>query len=429
MEDREPETRLARRLGTADAVILGLGSMIGAGVFTVFAPAAAAAGTGLLIGLLVAGAVAYANATSSAQLAALYPVAGGTYVFGRERLGPFWGFLAGWGFLLGKLASCTVAVLTVGRYAAPSHARPVAVAVALLVTAVNYTGVRKTLLATAVLITLVLASLAVIVAGSFLGGAAEPGRLVSGWRVTDVRGVLASAGLLFFAFTGYARVATLGEEVRSPTRTIPRAIPLALGVTLAVYLLVGIAALMSLGPARLARSSTPLADVLGAGTWDRLIPLARAGAVLAAGGVLVSLLAAVSRTAFAMAAGGDLPGWLDAVHRRYRVPYRAEIAAGAVVAVLAGTVGLTEALEFSAFTVLAYYAITNAAALTLPPERRRWPRWVAAFGLIGCIVVAATLPPASALPGLGALVIGAVIHATRHRPGKNRDRGNRDRGI
>jgi basic amino acid/polyamine antiporter, APA family len=425
VQEREPETRLARRLGTTDAVILGLGSMIGAGVFTVFAPAAAAAGSGLLIGVVVAGAVAYANATSSAQLAVLYPVAGGTYVFGRERLGPFWGFLAGWGFLVGKLASCTVAVLTVGRYMAPSLARPVAVAVALLLTALNYAGVRKTLLATAVLVALVLASLAAIVAGSFLGGAAEPGRLVSGWKVTDVRGVLNAAGLLFFAFTGYARVATLGEEVRSPTRTIPRAIPLALGVTLVVYLIVGTAALVTLGPARLARSATPLADALGTGTWDHLIPVARTGAVLAAGGVLVSLLAAVSRTAFAMAAGGDLPKWLNAVHPRFRVPHRAEIAAGAVVAILAGTVALPDALEFSSFTVLAYYAITNAAALTMPRERRRWPRWVAIFGLIGCFVLAATLRAASALPGLGVLVLGAVVYVTRHRPGESQDRDHR----
>jgi basic amino acid/polyamine antiporter, APA family len=418
MEEKEPETRLARRLGTTDAVILGLGSMIGAGVFTVFAPAAAVAGTGLLIGLLVAGAVAYANATSSAQLAALYPVAGGTYVFARERLGPFLGFLAGWGFLVGKTASCTVAVLTVGRYAAPSLARPVAVAVALLVTAVNYAGVRKTLLATAVLVALVLASLAVIVAGSFLGGAAEPGRFGVGWRVTEVNGVLASAGLLFFAFTGYARVATLGEEVRSPARTIPRAIPLALGLTLVIYLIVGIAALATLGPAGLARSTTPLADALGAGTWDGLVPVARAGAALAAAGVLVSLLAAVSRTAFAMAAGEDLPRWLNAVHRRYRVPHRAEVVAGAVVAILAGTVGLTEALGFSSFTVLAYYAITNAAALTLPREHRRWPRWLATFGLFGCVGLAATLPAASALAGLGALALGAALYVARHRPGE-----------
>jgi APA family basic amino acid/polyamine antiporter len=416
VEERQPKTRLARRLGTADAVILGLGSMIGAGVFTVFAPAAAAAGTGLLIGLVLAGAVAYANATSSAQLAALYPVAGGTYVFGRERLGRFWGFLAGWGFLVGKMASCTVAALTVGRYVAPSLARPVAVAVAILVTAVNYAGVRKTLLVTAVLVALVLASLTVIVAGSFLGGVAEPGRLSSGWEAADAGDVLASAGLLFFAFTGYARVATLGEEVRTPERTIPQAIPVALGITLIIYALVGIAVLDTLGPARLAGSATPLADALAAGTWEGLVPVARAGAALAAGGVLVSLLAGVSRTAFAMAAGGDLPKWLNAVHPRSRVPHRAELAAGGLVAVLAATLELTNAIGFSSFTVLSYYAITNAAALTLSPKERRWPRWVPAAGLVGCLLLSAALPPASALPGLAVLVLGAAVYAARMRP-------------
>jgi APA family basic amino acid/polyamine antiporter len=413
MGSPDPDTRLARRLGMADAVIIGMGSMIGAGVFTVFAPAAAAAGAGLLIGLLVAGAVAFANAISSAQLAAVYPFAGGTYVFGRERLGPFWGYLAGWGFVLGKIASCTVAVLTVGRYTVPSAARPVAVAVALLVTAVNYLGVRKTLMATAALLALVLTSLGVIVAGCFLGGDADTGRLASPLTGSEPGGLLASAGLLFFAFTGYARVATLGEEVRNPARTIPRAIPLSLGITLVVYLVVGTAALATLGPGKLARSATPLADALGTGTWDNLVPVARLGAALAALGVLVSLLAAVGRTAFAMGAGGDLPRWLAAVHPRYRVPHRAELVAGGVVAVLAGTVDLSDAIGFSSFTVLTYYAITNWAALTLPPQHRRWPRWLAVFGLLGCVVLAVTLPAGSALSGLGVLLVGVAAYAGR----------------
>jgi APA family basic amino acid/polyamine antiporter len=413
VEEREPETRLARRLGTVEAVILGVGSMIGAGVFTVFAPAAKAAGTGLLVGLVVAGAVAYSNATSSAQLAALYPIAGGTYVFGRERLGAFWGFLAGWGFLVGKMASCTVAVLTVGRYAAPSVARPVAVALAVVVTAVNYLGIRMTLVATAALLSLVLTSLGVVVAGCFLGGAAETTRLTSPLTGTDPGELLAAGGILFFAFTGYARVATLGEEVRDPVRTIPRAIPLSLGVTFVVYVVVGMAALATLGPARLARSAAPLADALGTGTWSNLIPVARLGAALAAVGVLVSLLAAVSRTAFAMGRNGDLPRWLAAVHHRYRVPHRAELSAGGVVAVLAGTVDLTDAIGFSSFTVLTYYAITNWAAFTLPRERRRWPRWMAGFGLLGCLVLGVTLPATNALAGFAVLLLGAAVYGAR----------------
>ena len=122
-----PSTRLARRLNTFDAVVIGLGSMIGAGVFAAIGPAAQAAGSGLLVGLALAAVIAYCNATSSAQLAAVHPESGGTYVYGRERLGRFWGFLAGWGFVVGKTASCAAMALTFGAYVSPSLRRPLAV--------------------------------------------------------------------------------------------------------------------------------------------------------------------------------------------------------------------------------------------------------------------------------------------------------------
>src|SRR5690606_21045634 len=114
-----PGSRLARRLGTSDAVVIGLGPLIGAGGFTALGPAADAAGGGLLIGLALAAVVAYCNATSSAQLAALHPESGGSYVYGRRRLGHLWGFLAGWSFVVGKTASCAAMALTFGTYAAP----------------------------------------------------------------------------------------------------------------------------------------------------------------------------------------------------------------------------------------------------------------------------------------------------------------------
>ena len=94
-QSRDDQPQLRRRLGVFDAVVIGLGSMIGAGIFAALGPAAAAAGSGLLVGLAVAAVVAYCNATSSARLAARYPQSGGTYVYGRERLGAFWGHLAG----------------------------------------------------------------------------------------------------------------------------------------------------------------------------------------------------------------------------------------------------------------------------------------------------------------------------------------------
>jgi APA family basic amino acid/polyamine antiporter len=408
---------LARRLGTGDAVVIGLGSMIGAGVFAAFGPAARAAGTGLLIGLVIAAAIAYCNAVASAQLAAAYPTSGGTYVYGRERLGHWWGFTAGWGFVFGKTASCAAMALTVAAYAVPGPwwaQRAVAVAAVLGLTALNYRGVTRTVALTWVLVAASLTALAVVVIGIAVGGSAGTDNL--NWSDTGgVYGVLQAAGLLFFAFAGYARVATMGEEVRDPRHTIPRAIPLALLITVVVYLVVGVAALLAAGPERLAAASTPLATAVQAGGVGGLAPVVRIGAALAALGALLGLIAGVGRTSLAMARHHDLPGWLAAVHPRYRVPHHAEIALAAVVSVLVLTVDLRGVIGFSSFGVLVYYTIANASAFTQPPADRRWPRWVNLLGAVGCLVLVAALPWQSVLAGVAMFATGlagrAVVRA------------------
>ncbi|QKW16554.1 MULTISPECIES: APC family permease [unclassified Micromonospora] len=404
--------RLVRRLGVPDAVVIGLGSMLGAGVFVVFAPAAAAAGgTGLLVALALAGAVAFCNATSSARLAARYPESGGTYVYGRERLGPFAGFVAGWGFVVGKTASCAAMALTVGAYLWPGQARLVAVAAVVAVTGVNLRGVAKTATATRLLVLVVLAVLALVaVAGATgvqLARIDQPGG--------SARGVLTAAGLLFFAFAGYARIATLGEEVREPERTIPRAVPLALGLVLVVYLVLAVIALGVLGPDRLAGSTAPLADVVSAAGLPGLAWVVRAGATVAVTGVLLSLLAGVGRTTLAMARRRDLPAALATVHPVHRVPHRAELAVAAVVILVVALGDVRAAIGFSSVTVLVYYAITNAAALTLgrDPERRLPVRALAVLGLVGCVLLAVNLPLTSVLAGLGVLALGAAWYALR----------------
>jgi APA family basic amino acid/polyamine antiporter len=409
-----PPSRLARRLGLRDAVFIGLGSMIGAGVFAGVGPAAEAAGSGLLVGLAIAAAVAYCNATSSAALAAVHPASGGTYVYGRELLGPFWGSLAGWGFVVGKTASCAAIALTVGAYVAPEWQRPIAVTAVAGLTAVNYLGVTKTAALTRVIVTIVLVALVLVVIGATFGGTASTNRFGSP-GVGGVDGILRSAGLLFFAFAGYARIATLGEEVDDPARTIPRAIPRALGITLAVYTVVILSALAAVGPDALARSRAPLATAVGAGELDVLVPVVRIGGTIAALGVLLSLVAGVSRTAFAMAADRELPGWLDAVHPTHKVPHRAELAIGALVVLMVVLVDLRGAIGFSSFCVLTYYAIANASAWTLPPPQRRWPRAFAAAGVVGCATLALTLPIESVAAGAGVLAAGALSWAVRHR--------------
>ncbi|GGX31317.1 amino acid transporter [Streptomyces malachitofuscus] len=413
-ETKGPELR--RTLGLGDAVVIGLGSMVGAGIFAALAPAAHAAGTGLLLGLAVAAVVAYCNATSSARLAARYPASGGTYVYGRERLGDFWGYLAGWAFVVGKTASCAAMALTVGAYVWPDQAHAVAVAAVVLLTAVNYGGVQKSAWLTRAIVGVVLAVLASVVVACLTSAQADAGRLDIGMP-EGAGGVLQAGGLLFFAFAGYARIATLGEEVRDPARTIPRAIPLALGIALIVYAAVAVAVLSVLGARELGDTAAPLADAVRAAGIPELAPVVRVGAAVAALGSLLALILGVSRTTLAMARDRHLPGALAAVHPRFRVPHRAELAVGAVVAVLAATVDVRGAIGFSSFGVLTYYAVANASAWTL--DAKPVTRVVPAVGLAGCLVLAFSLPWVSVAAGAGVLLAGVLVYGVR-RPGGGR---------
>ena len=404
---------LDRRLGLGDAVFIGLGSMIGAGVFAAYGPAASAAGTGLLIGLAVAAVVAYCNATASAQLAAAYPRAGGTYLYGREVLGEWWGYLAGWGFMVGKTASCAAMALTFAAYVAPDGwLRPTAAAVVVVLTLVNCAGVSRTALLTRVLVSLVLIVLVVAVVACFRGGSSSE---LVGWASPErgVYGVLQSAGLLFFAFAGYARIATLGEEVREPARVIPRAIVLALAGAVVVYFFVALAVLSVLGGDGTAASAAPVADAVRATSSDTLVGVVRVGAALASAGALLALVAGLGRTGLAMAREGDLPRWLDAVHPRFRVPHRAELTVAAVVVVLVLTTDLRGAIGFSSFGVLLYYFVANASAYRQPASARRFPRWLQLLGCTGCLVLVATLPWQAIVAGLAVFAAGILVRVLR----------------
>jgi APA family basic amino acid/polyamine antiporter len=410
---------LARRLGTRDAVVIGLGSMIGAGVFAAFGPAAKAAGSGLLVGLALAAGVAYCNAVASAQLAAQYPTSGGTYVYGRERLGEWWGFGAGWGFVVGKTASCAAMALTFASYAVGGSLwaqRVVGVAAVAALTAVNYRGITRTAGLARVLVSVSVLALVVVVAAIAGSGETDSGSL--GELHGGLYGILQSAGLLFFAFAGYARIATLGEEVREPERTIPRAIPIALGLTVVLYAAVGLSALLAAGPDALAASSTPIVTAVEAvgAAWAK--PVVRIGAAVASLGSLLALIAGLGRTSLAMARNRDLPRWLAAVHPRFEIPHHAELAVGAAVTVLVLTTDLRGAIGFSSFGVLVYYAVANASAFTQAGAQRRWPRWLNVAGCAACVVLVATLPLSAVLAGIVVFAVGLAGRALqRHRLG------------
>ena len=408
-----PQPALARRLTLGGAVAIGLASMIGAGVFAAFAPAAAAAGDWLLVGLAVAAFVAFANASSTGQLAARYPESGGAYRYGRIRLGEWPGFLAGWGFVVGKTASCAAMAMTAADYLVPAAwERPVAIAAVVVLAGVNLLGITRTARAATVIVTIVLAVLALVVVAGITVAGDSGGRLgvtTPGFDVGGAYGVLQSAGLLFFAFAGYARVATLGEEVRDPARTIPRAIAVSLGIVVVVYAVIAVVLLTALGAPVLATSDAPLAGVVAVAGWAWAVPVVQVGAALAALGALLALIAGIGRTALAMARDRELPVALATVHPRFQVPYVAEIAVAVVIVALILVADLRGAIGFSSFGVLVYYLVANLSAITQPREDRRVPRALSVAGAIGCVVLVATLPLPSVLGGLAVFGIGALV--------------------
>jgi len=403
---------LARRLILTDAVAVGLGSMIGAGVFAVWAPALGAAGSGILIALAIAAFVAFCNATSSAQLAAVHPVSGGTYSFARAEIGPWSGFIAGWCFVIGKIASCAAMAMTFAAYTVPEQWRtPIAIAAVAALATVNCFGVTRTALLTRILVIVSLLGLAVVAAAGFsTTSVASPTPLPD----ATAYGVLQGAGLLFFAFAGYARIATMGEEVIDPSRNIPRAIVLALGGAIVVYVLIALVVMLTLGADAL-KSAHPVADVVAAAGWSWAEPVVRIAAATASLGALLALITGIGRTTLAMAREADLPRFLAVVNERWQVPQRAEIVVALIVISVVLVVDLRGAIGFSSFGVLLYYLIANASAYRQRGDARRYPRALQVAGALGCLVLVSTLPAVASLIGTGVVLVGVGYRMLRLR--------------
>lgn len=405
---------LSRRLTLIDAVSIGAGAMIGAGVFAVWTPAIAASGSGLLTALAIAATVALCNALASAQLAAQHPVSGGTYAYARAEIGPWSGFVAGWCFMIGKIASCAAMAMTFAAYAAPpGWERFVAIAAVVALVTVNCFGVTRTARLSRILVVLALLGIAIVVAA---GATSAPDTLPLPLATPTPYGVLQAAGLLFFAFAGYARIATLGEEVRDPTRTIPRAIIITFVGVLGVYVFVAVTVMGVLGGTA-ATSTAPLVDVVHLAGWTVAIPLVRVAAAAASLGALLALITGLGRTGLAMARENDLPRQLAHVNERWQVPQRAEVAVGVIVVALVAAVDLRGAIGFSSFGVLLYYLLTNVSALRQSRPWHKYPRVLFLFGAAGCVALASSLPWQSVLGGIVVVALGLGIRMLR-RPAR-----------
>jgi len=384
--------------------------MVGAGAFYVWAPAAALAGPLLWVSLVLAGVIALLNAVVMAQLALHNAVSGGAYRYGQKYISPQAGFLAGWFFLLGKTASAAAISAIAARYLWPENPTVVAVALLAVFAAANISGLRTTA-AISILITVIVVGFLV---STLIGASGEVGPLVltggtAGW------GVLQAAGLIFFAFAGYARMATLGQEVKNPVKVLPSVIVFTLLGVLVLYAAIATTLLGVLGAQALAASEAPVADVAPAS----LAPWVIAVAALASLGSLTSVLAGLSRTSMAMAQRRDLPARLGVVWQRTSSPAVAEItmAVAAIVAVvLVDPIWLVGA---SSSAVLSYYAIAHAAAIKQPESERILPVITPWLGLAGCVGLVATLPWQSVATGGVIFALGLLVWALKKKPTLN----------
>ena len=423
---------LPRTVGLPGAVLLGLGSMLGTGAYVGVALAADVAGPLVVPATLLAAGLALCNALSSAQLAAAHPVSGGTYEYGHRLLGPRAGFAAGWLFLGAKGASAAAAAVGLTGYllALTPHVdgppppwlpNALAAGMVLATTAFVAGGLRRSNAGNAVSVALAAGGLFLFLwwNGSVIGaGFPSPDDLELGGNATGR--VAAAAALMFVAFAGYGRLATLGEEVRDPAVNIPRAVMICVAATTMLYLLLA-AAVVGSGPGGVScprslpdAGAGPLASLAARSAPSPLVPaFVTAGACAALGGTLLNLLLGLSRVLLAMARRGEMPGPLAAVANDS--PRRAVWAAGAGVAAVAACGSVRLAWSASACAVLLYYGLTNAAALRLPGESRRFHRGFAWAGLAGCGSLAWFVTPAAALTVAGWLLAGAAWRAAAVR--------------
>jgi APA family basic amino acid/polyamine antiporter len=424
-------TTLKRELGVFGAVMMGLGSIVGTGVFVSIGIAAGVVGPAVILATLIAAATATFNGLSSAQLAANHPVSGGTYEYGYRYLHPRLGFMAGWLFLLAKSASAATAALGFAGYLlnlAGVSTRVWTVVIAVVSCAalgmLLISGLRRSNQVNIAIVSVTLASLAFFI-GAGLPNVATSERLTPFFQTGDMpawRALLQASALMFVAYTGYGRIATLGEEVRDPRRTIPRAIITTLLVVMSLYALVALVAVSTLGTAELALTGTQLAPLEQAAATFNLpfAPVIVAiGAMTAMLGVLLNLLLGLSRVLLAMGRRGDMPKSLGKLSADAS-PTNAIITMTVFVALLTLIGNVTVTWSFSAFTVLAYYAITNAAALRLPPSERFFPAWVSVAGLACCLGLAFFMQPWAWSLGLGLIALGfgwqVLFRTLQHEP-------------
>jgi len=411
MTARNSSNQLQRVVGLPGAILMGLGSIMGAGVFVTLGLGEQIAGPSMLLALALAAVVAICNGLSSAQLAANHPVSGGTYEYGHRWLTPSLGFTAGWMFLCAKAASAATAALGFAMYLAPDYVLPVSLATVAGLTVITLTGMQRSNAVNAVIVSAVLLTLLAFVAVGAPALRTKGELLQPFFDANRLPELFEATALMFVAYTGYGRIATLGEEVREPRRTIPIAIILTLGLSTLLYL--GVSAVsLAHADGQGFQSLILIAEKVGGTALGIALT---AGAALALVSVLLNLLLGLSRVALAMGRRGDLPKATARVTESSKVPAAATLLVSAVIAGLVCIGDMKLTWSFSAFTVLIYYAVTNLCAIRLKTKERLYPAWISYLGLLSCLSLAFFVEWRVILTGLGLIAFGLVWNAVAAR--------------
>lgn len=400
----EEKSQLNRVIGLPGAVMLGLGSIIGTGVFISLGIGASIAGPMILPAIGLAGLVALCNGLSSAQLAANHPVSGGTYEYGHRWLNPSLGFVAGWMFLCAKSASAATAALGFALYLNPENSLPIALAIVWVITAITLLGIQRTNTINTLIVGAVLLSLIAFVVFGAPAISANPQNWQSALDGENLKNLLPATALMFVAFTGYGRIATLGEEVTEPRRTIPRAIIATLVTTTVIYIVVTWVALANAG-----NQFSSLALIAQTFSGPSLVKALTAGAIIAMASVLLNLVLGLSRVVLAMGRRCDLPKTTARITDSTKVPAVATIVVGCLITGLVYVGDMKLTWSFSAFTVLVYYALTNLCAIRLKIEERLYPSWVSYIGLFACLCLAVFVEWRIILAGLSLIALGLAL--------------------
>ena len=400
---------LKREIGIFGATALGIGAIIGSGIFIVTGIVAGIAGPAMIVSVLIAGFIAVFSAMSVAELGAYLPEEGGTYAYAQKLVSPAAGFIAGWIWVFSNIFVGAAVSLGFAHYfvtlfpAVP--VKSIAVALCLGFLCINYAGVKESVLFNNLLVTVKVLILLFFVA--FGLGFFRPGNFVP-FAPEGSAGVLSGAALIFFAYTGFARVTIMAEEVRDPVRTVPRSIYLALGISTAIYLLVSIVAVGLAGAPALAHSGSPLADAIGSTGSPGAVLAISLGAMVATASVLLTTIMGISRIVFSMARSRDLPPLFERIHPRFGTPHYAIAVTGACMVAAILLADLVLVVAVSTFAMLVYYLIANIAALRLPREHRLYPAWVPVVGALSCAGLIVFLSPAAWAIGCAGLLAGGL---------------------